>query len=83
MLAALDALPGSVDAETQRNGVVFRLSTAPESLVQAVCDALEPDEVKHLGLASEDIEFTLPVEMRDAVPPRQSSSWATSSEQDE
>ncbi|MFP6594637.1 MAG: 4-hydroxy-3-methylbut-2-enyl diphosphate reductase [Dehalococcoidia bacterium] len=65
-----------------RVGVSSGAST-PESLVQAVCDALEPDEVKHLGLASEDIEFTLPVEMRDAVPPRQSSSWATSNEQDE
>ncbi len=65
-----------------RVGVSSGAST-PESLVQAVCDALDPDEVKHLGLASEDIEFTLPAEMRDAIPPRQSSSWATNSEQDE
>jgi 4-hydroxy-3-methylbut-2-enyl diphosphate reductase len=60
-----------------RVGVSSGAST-PESLVQAVCDALEPTNVKHLGLASEDIEFTLPPEMRDAVPPRRSSSWATS-----
>lgn len=64
-----------------RVGVSSGAST-PESLVRAVCDALDPDEVKHLGLASEDIEFTLPVEMRDAVPPRQSSSWATNSDQE-
>ena len=65
-----------------RVGVSSGAST-PESLVQAVCDALDPEEVKHLGLASEDIEFTLPVEMRDAIPPRQSSSWATSNADDE
>ena len=65
-----------------RVGVSSGAST-PESLVQAVCDALEPNEVKHLGLASEDIQFTLPAEMRDAVPPRQSSSWSTSSAEDE
>lgn len=58
-------------------------ASTPESLVQAVCETLDPDEVNHLGLASEDIEFTLPAEMRDAVPPRQSSSWATSSADDE
>lgn len=63
-----------------RVGVSSGAST-PESLVQAVCAALEPHEVKHLGLASEDIEFTLPVEMRDAVPPRKSSAWATGSEE--
>jgi 4-hydroxy-3-methylbut-2-enyl diphosphate reductase len=65
-----------------RVGVSSGAST-PESLVQAVCDALEPDEITHLGLASEDIEFTLPAEMRDAVPPRQSSSWTTSNAEDE
>lgn len=65
-----------------RVGVSSGAST-PESLVLAVCDALEPDEIKHLGLASEDIEFTLPAEMRDAVPPRQSSSWATRSAEDD
>ena len=59
-----------------RVGVSSGAST-PESLVQAVCDALDPTSVKHLGLASEDIEFTLPPEMRDAIPPRRSSSWAT------
>ena len=59
-----------------RVGVSSGAST-PESLVRAVCDALEPTSVKHLGLASEDIEFTLPPEMRDAIPPRRSSSWAT------
>jgi len=59
-----------------RVGVSSGAST-PESLVQAVCDALEPTSVNHLGLASEDIEFTLPPEMRDAIPPRRSSSWAT------
>ena len=68
--------------DVSRVGVSSGAST-PESLVQAVCDTLDPDEVKHLGLASEDIEFTLPAEMRDAVPPRQSSSWATSSADDE
>ena len=65
-----------------RVGVSSGAST-PESLVQAVCDTLDPDEVNHLGLASEDIEFTLPAEMRDVVPPRQSRSWATSSADDE
>jgi len=62
--------------DVTRVGVSSGAST-PESLVQAVCDALEPDEVTHLGLASEDIEFTLPPDMRDATPPRRSSSWAT------
>ena len=61
-----------------RVGISSGAST-PESLVQAVCDALEPVKVHHLGLASEDIEFTLPPEMRDAVPPRRSSAWATES----
>lgn len=61
-----------------RVGVSSGAST-PESLVQAVCDALSPESVKHLGLASEDIEFTLPMEMRDAEPPRRSSAWSTES----
>ena len=64
-----------------RVGVSSGAST-PESLVQAVCDALQPEQVEHLGLASEDIDFTLPAEMRDAEPPRKSSAWATSSEGD-
>ena len=59
-----------------RVGISSGAST-PESLVQAVCAALEPEKVHHLGLASEDIEFTLPADMRDAVPPRRSSAWAT------
>jgi 4-hydroxy-3-methylbut-2-enyl diphosphate reductase len=72
--------PGELDRtwfeDVTRVGVSSGAST-PESLVQAVCDALEPDVVNHLGLASEDIEFTLPPDMRDATPPRRSSSWAT------
>ncbi|MBU80257.1 MAG: 4-hydroxy-3-methylbut-2-enyl diphosphate reductase [Chloroflexi bacterium] len=64
-----------------RVGVSSGAST-PESLVQAVCDALNPENVTHLGLASEDIEFTLPPEMRDAMPPRRSSSWATAVDKD-
>ncbi len=59
-----------------RVGITSGAST-PEALVQSVCKALNPARVRNIEMAREEVTFTLPDGMRDAVPPRQSSAWAT------
>ncbi|MFW6194982.1 MAG: 4-hydroxy-3-methylbut-2-enyl diphosphate reductase [Chloroflexota bacterium] len=60
----------------ERVGVTSGAST-PEALVRSVCEALEPEQIHNMELAQEDIEFTLPSEMRGVAPPRRSFAWAT------
>jgi len=45
-------------------GITSGAST-PESLVQAVIDALDPEEVKAIEGVDEDVTFVLPVELRE------------------
>ena len=45
-------------------GITSGAST-PESLVQAVIDALDPEEVKAIEGVDEDVSFVLPVELRE------------------
>ncbi|MCS7206686.1 MAG: 4-hydroxy-3-methylbut-2-enyl diphosphate reductase [Dehalococcoidia bacterium] len=54
-------------AGAQKVGIISGAST-PESLVQAVVDALSPQRVRHLTLAEEHISFVLPRELREEAP---------------
>ena len=54
-------------ADVSRVGITSGAST-PEKMVLAVIEALNPDRVIHIGEGEENITFTLPKELREAVP---------------
>ena len=54
-------------AGVSRVGITSGAST-PEKMVSAVIEALEPDQVIHIGEGEENITFTLPKELRQAAP---------------
>ena len=59
--------PGELDPEwlagVERVGITSGAST-PEKIVQAIIDALEPDEVVPIDGVEEDVSFVLPKELR-------------------
>ena len=50
-----------------RVGITSGAST-PEKMVEAVIEALDPDQVIHIGEGEENITFTLPKELREPAP---------------
>ena len=54
-------------AGVSRVGITSGAST-PEKMVLAVIEALNPDQVIHIGEGEENITFTLPKELREAAP---------------